>query len=119
MSEIRITEVQIDTKAIQGKLEALLDSTTMELIQQALADCIEPYTPFLTGQLMETKQVTADGITYTVPYAREKYYGEVYFKGVHPLATSHWDEVAMETQMPVLKEKVIEILQARAKELYG
>ena len=117
--EVRVTKVEIDDKAISDKLEALLDPVTMKQIQSAFADVIAPYTPFLTGKLMNTSIVDENGITYTVPYAREKYYGEVYFKGIHPLATSHWDEVAMETQMPVLKEKVLEILRARAKELYG
>lgn len=117
--DIKVTEIKVDEKAIQGKLEALLDPVTMTQIQSAFADVIAPYTPFLTGKLMNTSVVTDKGVTYTVPYAREKYYGEVYFKEIHPLATSHWDVVAMETQMPVLKEKVLEILRARAKELYG
>lgn len=117
--DVKVTEIKVDEKAIQAKLEALLDSVTMKKIQSAFADVIAPYTPFLTGKLMNTSIVTDKGISYTVPYAREKYYGEVYFKEIHPLATSHWDEVAMETQMPVLKEKVLEILRARAKELYG
>lgn len=119
MSDVRITKVEIDEKAIQGKLEALLDPVTMTQIQRAFAEVIDKYTPFLTGRLLNTAQISSDGITYTVPYAREKYYGEVYFKEIHPLATSHWDVVAMETQMPVLKERVLEILQQRAKELYG
>lgn len=117
--DVRLTEVKVDARAIQSKLEALLDPVTMTQIQSAFADVIAPYTPFLTGRLMNTSVVSDKGVTYTVPYAREKYYGEVYFKEIHPLATSHWDEVAMETQMPVLKEKVLEILRARAKELYG
>lgn len=117
--DVRVTKVKIDEKAIADKVEALLDPVTMMQIQSVFADIIAPYTPFLTGKLMNTSIVSDEGITYTVPYAREKYYGEVYFKEIHPLATAHWDEVAMETQMPVLKERVIEILRARAKELYG
>lgn len=119
MSDIIITEIKVDERAIQAKLEALLDPATMTQIQSAFADVIARYTPFLTGKLMNTSIVTDKGITYIVPYAREKYYGEVYFKEIHPLATSHWDKVAMETQMPVLKERVLEILKQRAKELYG
>ena len=119
MIEVKVTKVTVDEKALQAKLDALLDPVTMKQIQSAFADVIKPYTPFLTGKLLNSSRVDAEGIHYTVPYAREKYYGEVYFKEIHPLATSHWDEVAMETQMPVLKEKVIEILRARAKELYG
>lgn len=119
MSEVEVTNITVNEKAIQAKLEALLDPVTMTQIQSAFADLIAEYTPFLTGKLMNTSIVTDKGITYTVPYAREKYYGEVYFKEIHPLATSHWDKVAMETQLPVLKERVLEILRQRAKELYG
>jgi len=121
MSNIEITNIQINSAAIKGKIEALLDEETMREIQQVFAEIIDPWTPYLTGALSSNEHifVSAEGVTYLVPYSAEKYYGEVYTKDVHPLATSHWDKVAMETQMPVLKQKVLEILQARAKELYG
>ena len=116
---IEVTKVYVDANAIQGKVEALLDTKTMEQIHGAFARIIDPYTPFLTGKLHTDVTVSADGVTYNVPYAANKYYGEVFCKEFHPLATSHWDKVAMETQMPVLEAQVLEILKARAKELYG
>ena len=121
MSNVEVTNIQINTAAIKGKIEALLDDETMREIQQVFAEIIYPWTPYLTGALSSYEHtfISAEGVTYLVPYSAEKYYGAVYTKDVHPLATSHWDKVALETQMPVLKQRVLEILQARAKELYG
>ena len=116
---IEVTNVQVDMSSINGKVEALLDPVTMLQIQQVFAEIIDPWTPFLTGKLHSDLTITDEGVTYNVPYAREKYYGTVFCKEFHPLATSQWDKVAMETQMPLLVEKVTEILRARAKELYG
>lgn len=116
---IEVTNVQIDVNAITGKLEELLDADTMERVQRVFAEIIDPWTPFWTGNLHSDVTITDEGVTYNAPYAADKYYGEVFCKDYHPLATSHWDKVAMETQMPVLIERVTEILKARAKELYG
>lgn len=116
---IEITKVQVDMSGIEGTLETLLDSATMEQIQRTFAEIIDPWTPFWTGRLHSDVTITSEGVTYNSPYAADKYYGEVFCKDYHPLATSHWDKVAMETQMPLLIEKVTEILKARAKELYG
>ena len=111
--------INIDPKVIEQRLEGLLDTETKIEIGQILADVIDPWTPFLTGQLSQNVFVSEDTITYMVPYAADKYYGNVYCKEYHPLATSHWDKVALETQMPVLVARVQELLIARAKELYG
>lgn len=116
---IEITDVKIDNAAVIHKVEALLDPITMERIQKTFAEIIDPWTPFWTGQLHSDVTITDKGVTYNVPYAAEKYYGTVFCKDYHPLATSHWDKVAMETQMPVFQQRVLEILKARAKELYG
>ena len=116
---IEVTKVQVDMSGIQDKLDNLLDAATMKQIQTVFAEIIDPWTPFLTGHLHSDVTITEDGVTYNVPYAAEKYYGTVFCKEFHPLATSHWDKVAMETQMPLMIEKVTEILKARAKELYG
>jgi len=42
-----------------------------------------------------------------------------YDLSAHPLATSHWDQVAMQTQMTKFESDVKKILVRRAKELYG
>ena len=118
---VDVGDIQIPQAVIEKKVEALLDDATMTEIHQILAEIVDPWTPYLTGALSDSSHIVvgADGVTYLVPYAREKYYGEVYTKDVHPLATSHWDTVAMETQLPVFKARVLEILKERAKQLYG
>lgn len=111
--------VTIDTSELNAVFENLIDDDTMLRVHEVLAETIDPWTPFLTGQLSEDVSVTSDGITYNVPYASEKYNGEVYCKEFHPLATSHWDEVAMETEFDNFALQVKDILIERAKELYG
>lgn len=34
-----------------------------------------------------------------------------YSKEMHPLATAHWDKVAMQTQLPVFKQEINKILE--------
>lgn len=119
MITIKVEDVKWDENKIEAKVGSLLDDSTRTKIQQLFADTIDPWTPFLTGKLHSTYDVDAEGVTYKVPYAAKKYYGTVYTKTVHPLATSHWDEVAMQTELPVFEEKVKQILIERAKELYG
>ena len=116
---IEVTKVQVDMSGVQDKLQALLDPATMEQIQTIFAKIIDPWTPYWTGNLHSDVTITDKGVTYNAPYAADKYYGTVFCKDYHPLATAHWDKVAMETQMPVLIAQVTEILKARAKELYG
>lgn len=116
---IEVTKVQVDMSGVEGTVDNLLDPVTMLQIQSEFADVIDPWTPFLTGQLHSDVTITDEGVTYNSSYAADKYYGEVFCKDYHPLATSHWDKVAMETQLPLMIEKVKEILTARAKELYG
>jgi len=114
------TTVQIDQSKVKAKIENLLDDSTMLEIQQVFAEVVDPWTPFLTGKLSGDLTIDKDGVTYNVPYAKRKYFGEVYHKEVHPLATSHWDSVAMEQgAREVLEARVKEILVRRAKELYG
>ena len=117
--EVKVDTVDIDAGAVTSKVEALLDEATMTKIQAAFAKIIDPWTPFRTGQLHSDLNIDSSGVTYEVPYSKNKYYGEVYTKTFHPLATSHWDEVAMQTEMPTLEAEVKNILIARAKELYG
>lgn len=113
-------KVELNPNAIKNKVNNLLDDTTMLKLQEAFADTIDPWTPFLTGQLSGDIVIDSSGVTYNVPYAKNKYYGYAFHKEVHPLATSHWDKVAMQQgALEPLEQRVKEILVARAKELYG
>lgn len=112
--------VEVNVDGLTQKLENLLDDNTLTQLQTAFAETIDPWTPFLTGQLSNDITITSEGVTYNVPYAAHKYYGYAYHKEVHPLATSHWDKVAMEQGgLEILENRVKDILIARAKELYG
>ena len=112
-------EVNWDISKVEKKINSLLDDATMTKIHQLYAETIDPWTPFLTGRLHENYKVSPNDVVYTVPYARKKYYGEVYTKVNHPLATSHWDTVAMQSELPAFEEKVKELLKERVRQLYG
>ncbi len=113
------TEVTWNIPNIEKKLDSLVDDSLMTKVHQTYAKIIDPWTPYLTGKLHRTFTVDAEKVTYLVPYAAKKYYGEVYTKTVHPLATSHWDTIAMQTEMPLFEQRVKELLKERAKEIYG
>lgn len=120
MSLFNITaEVEFDNARVEEKITSLIDDDVMTQIHQLFAETIDPWTPFLTGALHSDITVEPDGVTYNVPYSANKYYGTVYHKEVHPLATDHWDKVAMETEMEAFEQNVKEILIARAMQLYG
>lgn len=119
-------KVEIDPSKIQGKISNLIDEQTMLMIHQELSKMCEPYVPFLSGTLSGSgvANVTAQGVTYSTPYARYQYYlhdmnedlagvtnrTRVY----HPLATSYWDKAMMMYEGDVFKERVREILIRRA-----
>ena len=117
--DIKITSTDIKSENVISRASNLLDGETMTRIQATFAKVIDPWTPFLTGALHSDLEIDSSGVTYNVEYAKNKYYGTVYCKAFHPLATSHWDEVAMQTEMPVLEAEVKKILIERTKALYG
>ena len=111
-------DVQVDDVAIQAKLQQLIqDDTVKAEANQALADIVYPYVPYDTGALADTAQVSSEGVTYIVPYASKNYYGDDirHKTDKHPLATAHWDEVAMQTQKEVLENRVKDALVRKAK----
>lgn len=113
-------DITVDSNGLDNiNLDNLITDDVMKEIHQVYAEIIDPWTPFLTGKLSTDLTISAEGVTYNVPYAAKKYYGEVFHKEVHPLATSHWDEVAMQTELDSFTARVKEILVRRAKELYG
>ena len=100
----------INIKLSDNIIENLVTPEKMLKIHQELEKTIYPWTPYLTGKLSSDTTVTENGVTYNVDYAAKKYYGEVYCKDHHPLATSHWDRVAMQTEIDSFAKKVGEIL---------
>ena len=122
MAGTRLTyHVDIDDKELEKMVTGLIDDTTMIAIHNEFAKTIDPWVPFLEGNLSQQLDITAQGVEYTVPYSRRQYFGEWFnhTTDFHPLATAKWDEVAMQTQLEVFREKIKQILERRAKELYG
>lgn len=117
-NNINVT-ISVDNEMIGGMLSALLDDGVRTQLQEEFAKIIDPWTPFLSGALHSDITIDSTGVTYNVPYAADKYYGTVYHKEVHPLATSHWDEVALQSEMESLTERIKAVLAQKAKELYG
>ena len=113
--------VYVNESAIQAKLDSLLDDITQSKIQGAFASTINPYVPYDTGRLAHDIRVDADGVHYRAPYAEKNYYGDdiKHHKDKHPLATSHWDTVAMVSEKDNYAKRVEEILKQRAREKYG
>jgi len=135
-------DVTVNEKSIQDKIQSLLDDVAMTEIHKALADIVEPYSP------INPTRIDENGVTYEYPYAHYMYEGIVYKPNIpivkegevvgwfsppnqkktpsdqpmqysKPLASRHWDEVAMSTHQKEFEEKVKDILVRRAKELYG
>lgn len=113
-------KVAIDENIVKQKVDNLIDDSIMLDIHKLFAEMIDPWTPYLSGNLSEDITIAPDGITYNAPYSGEKYFGYAYHKEVHPLATSHWAEVALDQGVKETFElKVQDMLIQKAKELYG
>lgn len=118
--------VKVNEKALEDKVQKLFDDKTMLEVHNFIAKMCDPYVPMLNGPLHESglAQVTADSITYgnqSVPYARYQYYGVNFNHTVefHPLATALWDKVMMQDREEEVLKGITQILERRAKELYG
>ena len=102
--------ITVNKSQITKQINDMFNDENMLKIHEKYAEIIDPWTPFYTGKLHEDITITPKGITYNVPYSAQKYYGTVSCKEFHPLATSHWDRVAMQTQLPVVKSEIIKII---------
>lgn len=71
------TLVNLDN-ILKGLEDTFNDEKLNLSINNALARYCDPYVPFLNNPLSKTIDVTPEGVTYTQPYARYQYYGEVY-----------------------------------------
>ena len=71
-------KVTIDDEAIVGKLDKLIDDTTMLQVHNEFARMCDPYVPMDTGTLAQTTEITPEGVRYTQPYAHYQYEGLVY-----------------------------------------
>lgn len=117
-------KIPIDEKfinAVNGQFEKILDDETKLAVNNLLAKTIDPWVPYLEGPLSQTLEITPERIKYAVPYAHYQYYGDGFnhTKDFHPLATERWLEVAMETEYDSFMAQARQIVERRARELYG
>ena len=88
-------EEEISKEAIELVEEILEDPAFKTDVNKMLAKKFDPYVPYVTGALANNITVDANGITYNQPYAEEVYESNhLHNLEQHPLASSHWDEVA-------------------------
>lgn len=66
------------TRRQEELLEKLNNNKTKKRINQIVADAVTPFVPYDTGKLRKNIIVGPVNITWTEPYARYQYYGEVY-----------------------------------------
>lgn len=119
MSKIVTINVQLDEVAIEKKIDDLIDNPEVRTeSNKALAEIVDPWVPYDTGNLsQESVQVDENAVHYTAEYAAKQYYGDEFNhkREIHPLATAHWDKVAMQTEKDALIAKVKGIISRRAK----
>jgi len=98
MGDIIYTDIQIDTSAIVGKIENLIDDKLMLQIQNLLAKMCDPYVPMDEGHLAQTINVTPEYVAYVQEYAHYVYTGEIYgpnFMIVQPDGSIKWRSPAL------------------------
>lgn len=96
--------------------EAFNDSALMTDINTMLAETYDPYVPYVTGALASNITIDKDGITYNQPYAEEVYESnQIHSKEKHPLASSHWDEVAFANHQDEIEKYIEEKLDKWTK----
>ena len=64
--------------ALKRKVAEINNPTTMLAIHNNLARMCDPYVPMQEGNLAQQTVITPESVTYTQPYARYQYYGEIY-----------------------------------------
>ena len=92
--------------------EAMNDSSFLTDVNQMLAEKYDPYVPYVTGALAHNITVDEQGITYNQPYAEEVYESNhPHNLEHHPLASSHWDEIAFANHSDEIEFEIQERLE--------
>ena len=127
---------------IPNPFDYLIDDNFKIFAHKTLGDLCEPYVPMLTGVLDQSREATPEYLRYPGPYAHYQYearlmvdpvtgsawarknvrkvYKEptqllVHSSYLHPLATRHWDKVAMETGREKLIQTLTDYLKRKAR----
>ena len=121
---INIT-VKLDKASVFNKTQAITHNVGVMIdISSKAVEIIEPYVPYDTGELKDDVDYVyslteGSQIVYNADHASRCYYGDDinFHKDKHPLATAHWDKVAMQTQRDRLVREAEKILKERAKQV--
>lgn len=70
---------------------------TRRFMAERAAHYIDPYVPRDTGFLADSAEVDEEGISYTASYADEQYHWAGIRRSRNPLASSYWDQAAMQS----------------------
>ena len=122
MAQAIQVDVEVDPTGLEALFNNLVNDDIVRLaVHNTFAKDIDPWVPYLNNPLSTQLDITPDYIRYTVPYAHYQYEG-VNFNHTtdyHPLASAHWDQVAMQTIRESFEQQVKDILIWRASQLYG
>lgn len=106
-------DVQVNEAAIQAKIQNIINREDVKTeANRIFANIIDPWIPYDTGNLAHNITVNAEGVTYHADYAAKNYYGDDirHKTDKHPLATAHWDDVAMQTEMDNLTSQITDMI---------
>ena len=110
MADDFVRDLTKELSALAEKMQN--DPQLMTEINQILANKYDPYVPYITGALAGNITVDENGITYNQPYAEEVYESmRPHNLEEHPLASSHWDEVAFANHRDEISQEVKEKLE--------
>lgn len=109
--------ITLDSSQYVNYLQQIVDSADFKTeVNERYAEEVYAWIPYDTGHLANDTIIDETGVLYEVDYARKNYYGDDirHKTDKHPLATAHWDDVAMQTQLEPFKEEIKEILVGKA-----
>lgn len=116
--KVKVSRVKIDNAVADKINQVLQDPGLKREVHQELAETVDPWVPYVTGKLSRSglSNVDANGVHYNVPYAEDVYNSELpHSKQQHPLASSHWDVVAMQSQREGFVKDVEDIVKRHLK----
>jgi len=84
----------------QKTINRILDKEFMSYFSNEVARRMDKYVPMQEGMLAQNTVIKPESITFLSPYSHYQYQGKNfnYSREMHPLATSHWDEVMIKIE---------------------
>ena len=87
-------QLDFDIDVLSRKIEADLEETAIKTLR-GIAEDIEPYVPYRTGELNDSAEIDEDSLSLVWTADHAEYVNEMpkntnFNQSVHPLATSDW-----------------------------